>query len=146
MREVDEDAGEKTGFGQAEQKSQGIKVHGVMDERHSHADESPSDHDAREPATRAPFFDDHRAGNFQQKVASEEDPGAEAKDAIVEAEFVRHLQGSGRDVGAVEKGDDVEEGEVRQQAKRDAAASAIRYFKISCCHRKALLAASILRY
>ena len=96
-----------------------------MDERHSDADDSPGDHDAREPATRAPFFDDDRTRNFEQEVTGEENSGTEAEHAIVEAQLPRHLERGRGNIRAVEESDDVEDREVRQQAECNATARAV---------------------
>src|SRR3984957_11968013 len=116
MRQIDEDSGEKPRLSEAQQESQRIKLRRGMDERHSDADDSPGDHDAREPATRAPFFDDDRTRNFEQEVTGEENSGTEAEHAIVEAQLPRHLERGRGNIRAVEEGDDVEDREVRQQA------------------------------
>jgi len=89
--EVDQRSGKKSSFREAQQKSQRIKLRRGVDECHTDTDDSQRDHNAREPAARAPFLDDDGAGNFQQEVTSKENPGAEAEDAVVEAELPRHL-------------------------------------------------------
>src|SRR5262249_36202987 len=77
--------------------------------RHRHRDESPADHDPRDPEARAHAFEDQVARHLEGEVAEEEDPRAEAVDGLAEAEVLLHLERGEADVHAVEEGDDVEQ-------------------------------------
>src|SRR5208282_1150102 len=122
--EVDEDAGEETGLGDAQQDSNEVEMRGRSNERHQDGDEPPGDHDAREPFARAPALDNEAAGNFEEQVADKKYSRAEAEDAVAEVQVVRHFERGVADVYAVEKGDDEKGEEKRQEAPRNAAARA----------------------
>src|SRR5450755_2841886 len=94
------------------------------DEGHPNRDQSPRDHDARDPAPRTPALDDESAGNFQNDIAEGEDAGPEADHAIVEAEIGRHLQGGGGEIVAIEVGNDVKQEQIRQKTQGNPAAGA----------------------
>ena len=78
-------------------------MHGRPNERHQNGNESPGDHDAREPFASAPSLDDEAPGNFKEQVADEKYSRAQTEDAIAEAQVVHHFQSGIADVDAVEK-------------------------------------------
>ena len=94
------------------------------DKGHPDGDQSPGNHDARDPAPRAPAFDDEGAGNFQNDVAQGEDARSESDDAIIEAEIVRHLQRGSGQIVAIEVGNYVQQENIRQQTQGNPTASA----------------------
>src|ERR1022692_4052905 len=82
--------------------------------------DSPRDHDAGNPASRAPAFDDEGSRNLQQDVADEEDPGAKAEHSVTEIQIAGHLQGAVSHIHSVEERKDIEQPEKRKQAAADA--------------------------
>src|SRR5258707_894541 len=58
VRQVDDDTGQKSGFGGPNEKSYKIKLTLSMDEGHQHRDHSPDNHDAGDPAPSAPALND----------------------------------------------------------------------------------------
>src|SRR5579864_5380536 len=134
VREVHENAGEESGFGHAQQDSNEVEMHGRPDERHQDGDESPGDHDACEPFAGAPALHDEAAGNFEEQVADKKYSRAEAKNAVTEAQIVRHFEGGVADVHAIEKRNHKKCEEERQETPRDAAACA--WANLTCGRRQ----------
>ena len=62
-----------------------------------------------------PVFDEKGPGDFEEQVADEEEPEAEAEDAGREVQRRFHLQFGEAGVGAIEVGNDVHAEEERQQ-------------------------------
>jgi hypothetical protein len=86
-----------------------------LNEAHRHREQAPCDHDAAHEQPHAPALRDHRAWNFEQKVAAEKDARAEAIRRRGEAEVRRHLQRGVAHVHAVEIRDDVEHDQIWHQ-------------------------------
>src|SRR5258705_445340 len=55
--EVDDDAGEETSFRYSEKKARRVKLSRGVDETDNNRDDAPRDHDAGNPAARAPALD-----------------------------------------------------------------------------------------
>ena len=119
VAEVIDDAGQEAGFGDAEQEAQHVEARSAPHEHHRDRQDAPRDHDARDPAARADAHEDQVARHLEQRVADEEDAGAEAVDGGAEAEVGVHLQRREADVDAVEPGDDVEQQQERQEPPPD---------------------------
>ncbi len=122
--EVEDDAGKKSGFGCAQQKSHDVK-HGCAFQKHEgHGDEAPEDHDAGDPDAGADAMEDEVAGDFKDEVADEEEAGAEAENAaedfIVNAEDSLEMEFGKADVDAVDVGDDVAEKKQGHEPETDA--------------------------
>ena len=79
-------------------------------------DQTPADHDAGDPAPRSDAREDQVAGDFEKRVAEEENAGAEAVGHVRESERGVHLQRCEADVDAIEVRHDVEQEEERDQA------------------------------
>jgi hypothetical protein len=93
----------------------------ALDERHADGDCAPGDHDPREPAPRTEAFEHQVAGDFQQEVANEKQPGAEAISRITNANVSAHVQLGEADGGAIHIGDQVQQDQEGNQFQRDAA-------------------------
>lgn len=65
--------GEKTSFGYAEEDARGQKSAEVLYQAHERHDNSPRDHDCREPAAGAKLLEQQVAGHFKGRVPKEED-------------------------------------------------------------------------
>ena len=94
------------------------------DQGHPHGDETPRDHDACNPASRTPALHDESAGNFQNDVAEGEDARPEPNYAIVEAQIVRHLQGSGGQIVAIKVSNYVKQEHIGQKTQGNPTTSA----------------------
>ena len=134
MREIDDYAGKKSGFGGAQEEAQSIERVGVASTaRKTSMPRKPiivatmpqATMMPRKPFPRAPALDDQVPGDLEQKVADEEDPRAEADDGIVEAEIALHLQLGDAQVGAVDVGKQIDQHQERHQASSYAPASAL---------------------
>jgi hypothetical protein len=112
MADVDNQAWKKTGFGQAQHKSQYIKLVLRLHEAHQHGDDAPRNHYAGNPTAGAPLLDQDAAGNLEQKIAPEKNAGAEAENLISERQLVLHLQRRIADVNAIEISNDKEDEKV----------------------------------
>ena len=68
---------EEAGFGHTQDETQDGELLEVRDPREEDRDDAPGHHDARQPATSAELVERQVAGDFEQDVADEEDPGRE---------------------------------------------------------------------
>src|SRR5712671_82702 len=127
MRQVHNDARQKTGFSRAHQKTHDIKLPRGVNERHEYGHHAPGNHDASDPLASAPSFDNQRAWDFQQEVTKKEDPGAKSDHALAESQVMWHLKRGSSNVHAIKKSDHVEQEQKRQKTPRDALASAPAY-------------------
>ena len=109
LRQVIDDAREEAGLGGAEQKAQHVETGGALHEHHAGRHEAPRDHDARDPQPGADAGEDDVARNLEQRVADEENAGAEPVGRRRETERGVHLQRREADVDAIEIRDDVEQ-------------------------------------
>src|ERR1700724_4267934 len=127
MRQIHNHRGEKARLGGPNEKAHQIELARGVDERHQNRAHAPGNENTRDPAASAPPFGDQGARNFQQEITDEENSCSEADDVVAEAQIVRHLQGRGADVHAVQKRDDVQKEEKRQETPGDATPGALRY-------------------
>ncbi|MNE03021.1 hypothetical protein D3C80_955100 [compost metagenome] len=121
LGDVVQNAREEPGFGGAEQKAHHIEAVRPLDEGHADGDGAPGDHDPREPAPCAEAVEHQVAGDFQQEVADEEQPGAKTVGGIAQADVCAHVQFGEADRGAVHIGDQVQQDQEGNQFQRDAA-------------------------
>ena len=115
LGEVEDDAGEEAGFGDAEEEACGVELPGGTDEEHGDGDDSPGDHDAGEPATGSEAIEEQVRGDLAGGVAEEEETCAEAVDGGAEVEIAVHLQRGEADVDAVHVGCAVAQGDERDE-------------------------------
>src|SRR5258706_5476142 len=102
MRQVNNNAGEKTCFRETQKKTRAVKLPWRMDHGNQYSDEAPGNQDARNPFPGAPAFHDQRSRNLKQKVARKKNPRAQSEYAIGEAQVVGHLQARKSHVYAIE--------------------------------------------
>jgi hypothetical protein len=119
VREVDDDAGEETGFGDAEQKPHNVELHRRTDKCRASRNQAPSDENSREPFARAPSFDEECTGNFQREIAEEEDADAQAEDFVGELQVAGHAQLGEADIGPVEISHQIKKDHQRHDAPGD---------------------------
>jgi hypothetical protein len=98
----------------AEQEADDQEARGSRDKGSEARDNTPGDHDARDPDSRADFFQDQIARNLEQEITEEENSGAPAIDVGAEAQILVHGQCGDRDVAAVDIGDAVGQRDQRQ--------------------------------
>ena len=120
LGDVVQNAREEPGFGRTEQKAHHIEAVRPLDERHADGDGAPGDHDPRKPAPRAEAVEHQVAGDFQQEVANEEQPGTQAVSRIAEADVGAHVQLGEAYGGAIHIGDQVQQDQEGNQFQRDA--------------------------
>ena len=111
MREVEDDAGEESGFGDAQEEARGVELPWGADEEHEDGDDSPGDHDAGEPAAGSEAIEEQVRGDFAGGVAEEEEACAESVDGGAEVKIAVHLERGKADVDAVHVGCAVAEGD-----------------------------------
>jgi hypothetical protein len=117
MAHVVDRARDETRFGEPEQKAHHVKLRGRADEYRHAGEQAPRNHDARDPAARAHFMQDHVARHFEQEIAEKENSGAEAVDSIAKLQVARHLQLGEAHVDAIEIGKEKAEHQDRQDAQ-----------------------------
>src|SRR6266404_375197 len=74
MCQVDDNAGEKTCFGEAQKKTGDVKLHRRMNHGDQYGDESPGNQDAGNPFPRAPALHDERSRNLKQEITGKKMP------------------------------------------------------------------------
>ena len=117
--EIEDHAGEETGFSDAEQETHKGEAGPAADEHHRRSDEAPGDHDAGDPMPWTESGKGEVAGQVKGRGAQEEEAGAEAVDGVSEVQVVLHFERGEADVDAVEVRKNVEEEDVRDQAPTD---------------------------
>src|SRR6476646_4142045 len=88
--QVDDHAGEKAGFGSAQQKTGRIELGRSVYKSSKNRDDSPGDHDSRHPLPRAPAFDNHGSGYFEENIGDIKHSYTQAVDAVAEAQIRTH--------------------------------------------------------
>jgi hypothetical protein len=71
----------ESGFGQAEQKAHGIKGPLALYEDHARRNNTPGDHDPRNPHVCAEFLQQYIAGNLEKEITDKEIPAPVANAA-----------------------------------------------------------------
>ena len=118
MAQVDDHAGEKSSFGNAQEKSHQIELHRSGDKGRHRSHDPPSDHDAANPLASTPALDDQRARYLQQKVSEKKDPPAESEDGRIERwHILFHRQLGNRNIVAIDVSDDVADKKNRNQTQ-----------------------------
>src|SRR5260370_35946044 len=112
MAEIHDDAGKEAGFSRAQEEANNVKLHGRFNEAHGCRQQTPGDHDPRNPLSRTPMFHNQAAGNLEQEIADEEYTGAETVDLRREAQIFAHFAGGVANVNTVEKSNAVDENNV----------------------------------
>src|SRR5215475_11055196 len=97
-----------------------------MDEPGEYRKNSPRDHDPRDPASRAPTFDQYRSRYLEKKVTYKEDSRAKPEDLIREAEIFPHSQRRVGHVDSIQKRDDEQQNQIRQYPPHDSPPRPIR--------------------
>jgi hypothetical protein len=97
----------ESGFSETERKPQCVETHRTYDQSHCHRCQTPSDHDARQPAVRAVAYEQNVAGHFKEKVSPEEHSRAETINGWREAQIFVHGQGGKSNVHAIDVGDEI---------------------------------------
>jgi len=128
QREEKDDAGKEPGLREAEQDPQEIeRIFGaqsgpkrdVRNEGHRARDDSPGEHDARDPDPRPNLVQDDVGRHLEQEIGGEEHARAEAESGFGEPEVRVHRQLGEADIDPVEIGDEVAEDEERNEAPCD---------------------------
>jgi len=126
MGQKDDDTWEESGFAEAEEEAGDVKVERGLDASGQGGGEAPDDHDAGKQSAGAPFFDEQRAGDFEQEVTPEKKARPETDDRVVEAgEVFSHREFRDGDVRTVNVSNDVAEEQERKEAPVGFAAGAV---------------------
>ena len=104
-----------------------------MNKAHQYRQNAPRNNDSRQPFSRTPRFDQKRSGNLEKKIAEEENARAETENFRIETQILRHFKRGVTEVHAVNKGDDKQTNQKRQQAARNAFFSCGFQFRSGCC-------------
>lgn len=121
LAQVVHDPWKKARFRNAEDEAEHVELDRCAHERHGDGDHAPREHDARDPPPRPHAREQQIARHLEQRVADEEDAGAEAERLGAEAEVAVHLERREPDVRAVEEVEDVEDEQERHEPPRDGA-------------------------
>jgi hypothetical protein len=121
--QIKNDAGEKAGFGDAEQKAQHIKARLAAHGCHQRRNDAPGHHDARDPAAGAEFLQRQIARHLEDEIADEEDSGAPCEDQRGEFQFGVHRQRGEAEIDAVKIRKEIGQHQERYQPPRDRADS-----------------------
>src|ERR1700688_2435889 len=106
VTQIYDDAGNKPGFGNPQKETQPVELLFAADQAGERCHYAPGDHDARDPFARTPYFRQDRAGDFEQKIADEENAAPQAEYVIREAQLPGHLQTGEAYVDAIQVGND----------------------------------------
>src|SRR5258708_33628181 len=115
--EVVNDSRKKSCFSDAEEKSKCVEVNRCPHEAHRRCDDSPRDDDSRDPASRANANQNEIARNLEDGVAEKKYSGTQAECCRAELQVAVHLQTCERDIRAVEKIEEVENEQERDEAQ-----------------------------
>ena len=121
VAEIEDDAGEESGFRRAKQEAQRIEAGGALNECHGTGNQAPGDHHPRDPDPRADLVEHEVRRHFEQEVAEEEYTGAEAEHRRRKPEILVHRQRGEADVDAVDEGDEIQQHHEGDDAQCDLA-------------------------
>ena len=113
--EIEHDARKESGFGDAQEKAQDVEARRPLHEGAGGRDRAPDDEDREHPAPRAEAHEHQIGGHLEQRIADEEDAGAEAEDGRREAEIGVHRQRREADIHPVDEADEIEQPDERDQ-------------------------------
>ena len=110
--------GIEAGLGRAEQEAQHVERGLALHEHHRGAQRAPGDGDPRDPPARPDLVHDQVARHLEQRVAEEEDPGAQAVRRGADPDVGLEGRLGQPDVGAVDEGHEVDQHQHRHQVQR----------------------------
>ncbi len=120
VREVVDDSRKEARLGRSQQEAEEVEAPEAVHEHHAHGDDSPRDHDARDPHTRAETRQQQVAGHLAQRVTQEkEEAETETERCFAESEVRSHLQLREADIDAVQPRHDVQQQQEGQQPPGD---------------------------
>ena len=131
QREVVNDTGHHAGFGDAEQNAQHVELSGRTDEHHRRAYDSPRNGDPGDPPSSAHLGEDEIARDLEQPVPNEKDSRAETIGGGAEPEVAVHVQRRDPKVRAVDRIEQVERGEEREQSYAHAPHGGLRELTVT---------------
>src|SRR5256886_15093470 len=113
-------------FGSPHEKANQIELPGRADEGHQCGQDSPGNHDARDPSTGTPLLCKQSSRDAQQEITKEKNARAETNYAVAEAQVTGHLKCRGADVHAIQECDDVKQKQKGKEPPRNSASCALR--------------------
>jgi len=105
--QVKDDAGEKSGFGDAKKEAEDVEGGSAVAEGHQGGDNSPADHDAGDPESGSRPVENEVSGNLEEEVTEKEDAGSGGEDGIREPRDLMHGQFGEADIDPVDISQDV---------------------------------------
>src|SRR5438105_4948477 len=113
--------GEEACLGKTEQKPYGHETVRANCEGGTTRDDTPGDHDPRDPQPGADLFENEIAGHLEQDIAPEERTRSHAVPGGIEADVLVHRQCGEAHVDAVEITEEISQHRKRQDAQIDLA-------------------------
>ena len=113
MIQVEDYAGKEARLRCSQQESQSIETHSAVNEHHRAGNDSPGNHDPRDPAPCAYPRQNQVARNLKYTVADKEDACPEAIYRGAEPKVMIHLQRCKCHVAAINRSDNVEQKQER---------------------------------
>jgi hypothetical protein len=120
-RQEEDDAGEEARFRHAEQRAHDIETEFSRDEGLRAGNQSPGEHDARDPAAGAETVEQEVAGNLKEKIGDEEYAGRSAKGGGGEIQILAHRRAGESDIDAIDVSDEIAKDQERHETPCDLA-------------------------
>ncbi len=118
---VEQHAGEKAGFGDADDGANEIEARGVVREHRGARRQPPGDQDGADPAARAELHQHQVAWHAAQHIREIEHARGHAEHRAREAQVAAHRQRGKADVDAIEEREQEQHEQKAEQATRDLA-------------------------
>src|SRR5215469_1375535 len=119
ITQIENDAGEKSCFGEAQRKAGGIELMGGLHKASQRCNDAPCNENACDPDARADAVEDEVAGDFKQEVAPKENSSRKSKMLACDGQFAIHRQSRKAQVNSVDESHDVEHKQERQKSELD---------------------------
>ena len=121
IAEVQNGPRKEPGFREAEHKPEHTEADRAMSEGRCNGHQTPGDHDPADPEPRSDLVHNHRGGYFEEEVAKEEYARSEAVHLRCQAQIMVHGQRGEPHVDPIEKSNQVEQHQERNQPPGDLA-------------------------
>src|ERR1700748_544569 len=117
--EIEDDAGEEYGLGQAPEEAHDRKARQTRHHRRQPGEDAPGDHDPGNPDSGADLLQDDVARHFEDEIAPEKHADGKAEVTGRQAEGAAHGEAGETDIDAVDIGENVTDYRKWQQAHID---------------------------
>lgn len=119
MRQIDNHPREKAGFSNSQKEPGSVELSSSVHKARQNRDDSPRNHDACDPFSCTPAFDDDGSRDLEQEPRYVKHGYAQAINAVTETQIGAHPEVGEGNVGAVNIVNDKEKKDKRKQAVRD---------------------------